>query len=183
MQQPNHKHTHTHTTKNKTKFFFFHQIWKGYFLKSLVSAVFPTMEINHCNVTVIDVVLAGSFLFNSLWLLGWWWCKKQQYTHVRLGFSRLSFIGIRATNSPSWSEIETKQITKEMVFCIIIFIYTDTIKVCTSRKSVFLYSYVAFIFSPFPVPITLSNILSRTVCLPGLSHRFESKKDRRKKMP
>ena len=37
--------------------------------------------------------------------------------------------------------------------------------------------YFAIIFSPLPVLITLSNVLSWTVCLPGLSDRFESKKD------
>ena len=39
------------------------------------------------------------------------------------------------------------------------------------------FSYFAFTFRPLPVSITLSNILSWTVCLTGLSDRFESKKD------
>ena len=42
------------------------------------------------------------------------------------------------------------------------------------------FSYFIFIFSPLPVSITLSNILSETVCLPGLSDLFESKNDRPK---
>ena len=42
------------------------------------------------------------------------------------------------------------------------------------------FSYLAFTFCPLPVSITLSNILSWTVCLPGLSDRFESEKDRPK---
>ena len=39
------------------------------------------------------------------------------------------------------------------------------------------FSYFVFTFCPLPVSITLSNILSWTVCLRGLSDRFESKKD------
>ena len=43
------------------------------------------------------------------------------------------------------------------------------------------FSCFASTFCPLPVSITLSNILSWTVCLPGLSDRFESlKKDRPK---
>ena len=39
------------------------------------------------------------------------------------------------------------------------------------------FSCFAFTFCPLPISITLSNILLWTVCLPGLSDRFESKKD------
>ena len=39
------------------------------------------------------------------------------------------------------------------------------------------FSYFAFTFCPLPVSITLSNILLWTMCLPGLSDQFESKKD------
>ena len=45
----------------------------------------------------------------------------------------------------------------------------------TSRHVCF--SYFTFTFCPLPVSITLSNILSWTVCLPGLSDQFESQKD------
>ena len=39
------------------------------------------------------------------------------------------------------------------------------------------FSYFAFTFCPLPVSITLSNIFSWTVCITGLSDRFEYKKD------
>ena len=42
------------------------------------------------------------------------------------------------------------------------------------------FSYFAFIFSPLPALITLSSILSWTVCLPELSDLLKSKKDRPK---
>ena len=42
------------------------------------------------------------------------------------------------------------------------------------------FSYFAFFFSPLPVLITLSNILSWTVCLPELSDQLKSEKDRPK---